>query len=114
MMPPPAMTTSALSMPEHAPELEDQLECGQRRDVLVIERRRHLDDVDADELRARGRDAQEVERLARAEPAAGRDLSPRRERRIERVDVERDVKALAVERIRDHPRRAAVARQLRG
>src|SRR6202165_3852006 len=29
MIPPPAMTTSALSMPEHAPEIEDQLElCG--------------------------------------------------------------------------------------
>src|SRR5438445_10887356 len=102
MMPPPTMTTSALSMPEHAPELEDQLERGKRRDVLVIERRRHLDDVDAYELRARGADAQEVEGLARAQPPAGCDLGPRRERRVAPVDVATDSRALAGGRIR-HP-----------
>src|SRR5713226_1434326 len=105
MIPPPAMTTSALSMPEHAPELEDQLQSRQGCDVSVVVRRRHLYEVQADQLRACGRDAQEIERLPSGEPARRRDLSPRRERGVEGVDVERNMEALTVERIRDHSRR---------
>ena len=85
MMPPQTMTTSALSMPEKSPELEDHLECSKRGDVPVIERWRHLDHVDADQLRARRGDAQEIQRLPGGQAAAGRDLRPRREGFVEGV-----------------------------
>src|SRR5713226_865792 len=113
MIPPPAMTTSALSMPEQAPELEDQLQSRQGCDVSVVVGRRHLYEVQADQLRACRGDAQEVERLPCGEPSRRWDLSSWREGRVEGVDVERNVEALTVERIGDHARRAAVAGKLR-
>src|ERR1700730_15070704 len=88
MIPPPAMTTSALSMPEQAPELEDDLQSGQGRDVSVVERRRHLDHGPPDQLCARRGAAPEVERVPRREPPTGWDLGSGREGRVECVDVE--------------------------
>src|SRR6266849_2476169 len=113
MIPPPAMTTSALSMPVQAPELEDQLQSGKGCDVSIVERRRHLDHVQAHQLRARCGDAQKVESLPGGEPAGRWDLRPGREGGVEGVDVERDVHALAVERLGDRARCRRVAYQLR-
>src|SRR5579864_3850271 len=87
MIPPPTMTTSALSTGE-PPHLEDQLERGERRDVRAIERRRHLDHIQADKGRIDGRLAQQLQSLPRRKPAGGRDLGAGRKRRIEDVDVE--------------------------
>src|SRR5216684_874524 len=80
MIPPPAMTTSALSMPEHAPELEDQLQSGKGRDVSVIEWRRHLDHIESHQFRARCGHAKKVDGLPSGEPARGWDLGPGCER----------------------------------
>src|ERR1700758_1437371 len=111
-MPPPMMTTSALSTND-APSLEDQLQCGERRDVLVVDGRRDLDDVEADQLRALGGGAQQGEGLPGRETAGRRDLRPRRERRVEDVDVEGDVHLLPGEALGDLARRAGqVPRQL--
>src|SRR6267378_4666791 len=112
MMPPPAMTTSALSMAfghrlhrpgrfDHPPHLEDQLERGEGRDVPVVERRRNLDDVEPDYARALGRGAQQVECLPGGEATCGWDLGPRREGGVEHVDVERDVNLFACQTVRD-------------
>src|SRR5260370_178809 len=114
MIPPPTTTTSALSMtfhsvrarratpaPRHAPHLEDQLQRGERRDVAAVERRRNLDDVETDQRRAVGGARQEIEGLSRRKPAGRRDLRPRRKRRIEGVDVERDVDLLAGQPLAD-------------
>src|SRR2546425_9166387 len=111
MMPPPQMTTSALSMPEHSPELEDELEGGERRDVPVVERGRHLHDVEADQPRVRGRDPQQVERLPCGQPAGGRNLCSGREGGIESVDVERNVDVLARQRISDRARGSVAGRE---
>src|SRR5467141_4846301 len=108
MMPPPAMTTSALSMSfahrlrrpcgfDHPPHLEDHLERGECGDVSVVERRRDLDDVETDDARSFGGAAQEVERLPRRQAAGGRDLGPGSKRRVEHINVERDVQLLAGE-----------------
>src|SRR6266851_2231294 len=113
MIPPPAMTTSALSMPEHAPELKDHLQSGKCRDVSVVVWRRHLDDVQAHQLRVGCGDAEKVDRLPCGEPAGRWDLGPRRESGVEGIDVERNVDALAGEGGDDHARRAA-ARDLEG
>src|SRR5256885_1234313 len=98
MTPPPAMTTSALSTNlvraglafalHHAPHLEDQLQGGEDGDVPVVERRRYLDDVEADQARTLGRGMQQLEGLPGREPARGRNLGARREGGIEDVDVE--------------------------
>src|SRR5690348_2785687 len=65
MIPPPAMTTSALSMHSRdgslatrfhqPPHLEDELQRGERCDLLLVEWRRHLDHIQADQVRLRGR-----------------------------------------------------------
>src|SRR5579859_2899751 len=90
-MPPPQMTTSAVSILVQAPELEDDLECGQRGDVPAVERRRQLDQVEADEARRRRDRMEHLERLSRGEPSSRRDLGAGREGGVERVDVERHV-----------------------
>src|SRR5690349_15938376 len=93
MMPPPTMTTSALST-NQTPRLEDQLERGERRDVLVVDGGRDLDYVEANDLRALGRGAEQGEGLPGREATGRGNLGPGRERRIERVDVEGDVHLL--------------------
>src|SRR5260370_14969402 len=114
MIPPPAMTTSALSMPEQSPVLEDHLQSREGRDVAVVERRRHLHDVQPNQLRAGGGYAQEVERLAGGEPARRGDLSPRRESGVEDVDVEGNMETLAIEGAGDHARGSPSAGHLDG
>src|SRR5713101_6079032 len=111
MMPPPTMTTSALSTfgnllrgsrgLDHPPHLEDQLERGKSRDVSVVEGRGNLDHVESDESRAARRDPEHVQRLAGGEPSGRWDLGPRSEGRIEHVDVEGDVHLLAVQPLGD-------------
>src|SRR5262245_14197100 len=105
MMPPPAMTTSALSTYlgqrrfaralHHAPDLEDHLQCGEDRDLLLVEGRRNLDDVEPDQLRTLGRAAQQLQRLASGQTARRRNLGPRCECRVKHIDVERDVDLVA-------------------
>src|SRR5712692_8694855 len=114
MIPPPAMTTSALSMPEHAPELEDQLQSGKGRDVSVIEWRRHLDHIESHQFRARCGHAKKVDGLPSGEPARGWDLGPGCEGGVQGVDVERNVQALAGDRLGDYAGCARVTDQLRG
>src|SRR5579859_4014809 len=99
-MPPPQMTTSAVSILTQAPELEDELERGERADVAVVERRRQLHEVEPDEVRYLGDSVEHLERLAGGEATGGRDLGPGRECRIERIDVERDMHVRACERRR--------------
>src|SRR5260370_14238375 len=101
MIPPPAMTTSALSMPEHAPELEDQLQSRKGRDVAVVEWRRHFDNVQSHQFCARRGDAKKVDCLPSGEPARRWDFRTGREGRVEGVDVERNVQALAGDRLGD-------------
>src|SRR5260370_1935004 len=123
MIPPPAMTTSALSMtfrdmgagggapaPRHTPNLEDQLQGSEGRDAAVVERRRDLDEVEPDQGGAPCGARQEIESLPRRQPAGRRDLRPRGKRGIESVDVERNVDFLARKPIGDpghRPRRLA-------
>src|ERR1700752_2151638 len=90
-MPPPQMTTSAVSILGQAPDLEDDLERGQRADVPGVEWRRELHQVEADQGRLLGDRVQDLERLARRQAPRRRDLGAWRERRVERVDVERHV-----------------------
>src|SRR5690348_2293705 len=106
MIPPPAMTTSALSTDE-PPHLEDQLQRREGGDVRAVERRRNLDDVEADEGRVAGRLAQELQRLPRRESAGGGDLGPGRKRGVEDVDVERDVHLSSIQALGDLARRSA-------
>src|SRR5450759_3151549 len=119
MIPPPAMTTSALSMtlpetraggampvPRHAPYLEDQLQRGKGRDVAVVERRRDLDHVKADQVRPIGGGREQVEGLPRRQAAGRRDLRPRSKGGIEGVDVEGDVYVLTRQPVGDPTRRA--------
>src|SRR5260370_34099674 len=124
MMAPTAMTTSAVSMTKlgdvgfprdlhHAPHLEDHLERRERGDVPAIERRRHLYDVEPDDTGLGGRAAQQLERLARRESARGRNLRARGKRRVQDVDVERDMDGLACEMLGELLRRpSGVARDL--
>src|ERR1700751_3511920 len=100
LLPPPAMTTSALSTDE-PPDLEDQLERRERRDVRVVERRRNLDYVEPDKSRIGGRPAQKLQRLPRREAARGGDLRARRECRVEDVDVEGDMHLRAFQPLGD-------------
>src|SRR5262252_299093 len=105
MIPPPAMTTSALCTElrklglatrlDHAPHLKDHLEGGEDRDLAAVVRRRDLDDVEADELRSGRRPSKQLQRLPARQPARGRDLGPRRECWVENIDVEGDVDLLA-------------------
>src|SRR5207302_8277464 len=84
MMPPPTMTTSALSTDvrnpglaralHHSPHLEDELQRRERRDVAVVKRRRDLDDVEPHQVRPCGRAAQQFERLSCGQATGGRDL----------------------------------------
>src|SRR5579859_462067 len=97
-MPPPQMTTSAVSILMQAPELEDDLERGQRADVPGVERRRELDQVEADERRLLADRVQDLERLPRGQAPRRRDLGAGREGRIQRVDVERHVDLAAMDR----------------
>src|SRR5579859_7074218 len=90
-MPPPQMTTSAVSILVQAPELEDDLERGQRGDVPTVEGRRQLDQVEADEASLRGDRVEHLERLSRGETYRRRDLGAGREGGVQRVDVERHV-----------------------
>src|SRR5690242_11842540 len=93
MMPPPTMTTSALST-NQTPRLEDQLERGERRDVLAVDGARDLDYVEADELGALGRGAEQGKGLPGREAPGRGDLGPGRERRVEGVDVKGDMHLL--------------------
>src|SRR5471030_2731004 len=77
-MPPPAITTSALSIPGHSPELEDELQRSEAGDVPRIERRRHLDHVEANRARAGKDRCEKVESLPRGHPAGRWNLSPGR------------------------------------
>src|SRR5260370_17710376 len=104
MIPPPAMTTSALSMPEHAPKLEDQFQSGKGRDIAVVVWRRDLDHVESHQLRACCGHAQEVDRLPGAQTPGGWDLRAGSEGRVEGVDVERNVQPLTRAPLRHHPR----------
>src|ERR1700730_11940832 len=99
MMPPPAMTTSALSIPGHSPELEDELQSGEGRDVSIVERWRYLDYVDPDGARASQDDSEQVEHLPRGHAACRWDLRSGRVSRIEHVDVQRNMDLLAGEPI---------------
>src|SRR5260370_27032905 len=112
MIPPPAMTTSALSMPEHAPKLEDQFQSGKGRDIAVVVWRRDLNHVESHQLRACCGHSQEVDRLPGAQTPGGWDLRARSEGRVEGVDVERNVQALACERLGGHAGGSPAARQL--
>src|SRR6266849_5301136 len=107
MMPPPTMTTSALSTfgnllrgsrgLDHPPHLEDQLERSKSRDVSAVEGRGNLDHIESDESRAAGRHPEQIQRLPRGETPGRGDLRPGSERRVECVDVEGDVHLLAVQ-----------------
>src|ERR1700680_2197450 len=100
-MPPPQMTTSAVSKLCQAPELEDELQRRQRGDVAVVEGRRDLDDIQTDERRCRRDRVEDLQRLARRESARRGNLGTRREGGVERVDVERDVHPAAGEPVPD-------------
>src|SRR5579859_5623032 len=98
------MTTSALSMvlgtlpdrtsapPSRPPDLENHLERRQRRDLALVGRRRQLDQVEADHLRARGGCRKQVERLPSRKATRRWDLGAGCERGVEHVDVEGHVK----------------------
>src|SRR5450759_5976300 len=101
MIPPPAITTSALSIPGHSPELEDELQSGEGRDVSIVERRRHLDQIETDRARSCQDRAEQVEGLPRGHAARRRDLGYGSERGVEGVDVERNVQLLAGQTVGD-------------
>src|SRR5260370_17151565 len=105
LTPPPAMTTSALSMPEHAPKLEDQFQSGKGRDIAVVVWRRDLDHVESHQLRACCGHAQEVDRLPGAQTPGGWDLRAGSEGRAEAADAERNVQALTARRPHSPPPR---------
>src|SRR6266852_8956997 len=85
------MTTSGRFSELHHPEvLEDKFERRQGGDVPDVERWRDFVDVEPGEAHA-AKLAQEVEQLARGEPTCGGDAGAGRDRRIERVDIERDM-----------------------
>src|SRR5579859_674247 len=118
-MPPPAITTSAVSMTlpaqnqRHAPHLEDQLERGKNRDVSIVERRRNLDYVDADYLGMVAGRAKQIKRISGRETCGRGNLGPGREGRVKRVDVERDVNLRAPNSLRNLLRRTCkVMRQV--
>src|SRR5712692_2482054 len=126
MMPPPAMTTSALSTQlrhvrsgfarglYHPPHLEDHLQRSEGRDVSVVEGRRYLNDVEAHELRAVGGALQQLQRLAARQTSRRRDLGARRKRGVEDVDVERYVDLLPGQPLSNSLRRTSgVARDVR-
>src|SRR5712664_4424759 len=87
------MTTSGRFCELHHPEiLEDKFERGQAGDVPDVERRRDLIDVEPGKPHT-AKLVQEVEQLARGEPAGRGDACAGCDRRIERIDVERDMSA---------------------
>src|SRR5579859_743890 len=96
MTPPPAMTTSAVSIGV-SPELEDALQRGESRDVDRVERRRDLNHIQPDAVTVLAEAGQEVDGLA------CRDASPRRNLRawskcgIENVDVKRNVEGTTIQ-----------------
>src|SRR5690349_17491075 len=61
-----------------------------RRDVSVIERGTNFDDISPAHVEA-GQSAQHAQGLARGKPARDRRTGPWCERRIDGVDIERDV-----------------------
>src|SRR5438046_5627930 len=98
----------------HAPDLEDELQRGEGGDVSVVEWRRNLDDVEADDLRTLGRSPQQLQRLSRGQAPGRGDLGSGCEGGVENVDVERDMDLLTRELLRDLARgRRQVARDLR-
>src|SRR5438477_9309210 len=99
MTPPPTMTTSAVSKRE-APELEDDLQRGEDRDLRGIERWRDLGQVQPDQPASRGESCQQLERLPGGEPCRRRDLRAGRESRVQHIDVEGDVHRPAGEQSR--------------
>src|SRR6266849_10825607 len=106
MTPAPTMTTSGRFSELHHPEvLEDELERRQAGDVPDVERRRDFIDVEPGKPHA-AKLVKEVEQLARGEPAGGGHAGARCDRRIERVDVERDMQRV------DADARADLVRQL--
>src|SRR5258708_7774501 len=100
-MPPPTITTSAPSIPGHSPELEDELQRGEAGDVASVEWRRYLDEIKADRAGACKDGPEQVERLPGGQPSGRRDLGAWSERRVEGVDVERDVHLLAGQAVAD-------------
>src|SRR2546427_11173227 len=106
MMPPPTMTTSALSNPGHSPELEDELQSGEGRDVSIVERRRDFDDVEAHGARPRHDRPEELERLPGGHAAGRWNFGSRRESGVGRVDVERNVNLLSPQEGGERLRRA--------
>ena len=93
----------ASSQGETRQDLADDPVGDERRDVGRRDRRRkNLDDVGADELDPRGGLAHRPEEVDGRHPAGLRCPGPRRERRIEDVDVHRDVRR-AVADVRQRP-----------
>src|SRR3989442_13632820 len=105
MMPPPTMTTSALSNPGHSPELEDELQSGKGRDVSIVERRRDFDDVEAHGARPRHDRPEELERLPGGHAPGRGDLGSGRVRGGEGGDVEGDGDLLSRQAVGDRLRR---------
>src|ERR1700730_9393821 len=91
------MTTSGRFSALHHPQvLEDELQRGQAGDMADIERRRDFIDVEPGKPHA-AKLVKEVGQLAPGEPAGRGDAGPWCDRRIERVDVERDMQRVAAD-----------------
>src|ERR1700674_1290061 len=113
MTPPPAMTTSALSIPGHSPELEDELQSGEGRDIPIVEWRRDLDHVETHRARASQDSPEKVERLPRRHAACRRYLGAGGIRGVKSVDVKRNMPLLPREPVPNRFLRADwIGRQL--
>jgi len=81
---------------ENGPDEVDAGPCGEQRgDPGRIAGRRNLDEIDADDIESPGDLTQNVLAFTVGEAAAADRSGSRRDRRIETVDVDRDINALA-------------------
>src|SRR5260370_30884476 len=106
-------TSGRLSELHHPEVLEDELERRQAGDMPDVERRRDFIDVEPGEPHA-AELVKEVEQLARGEPASRGDTGPGRDRRVERVDVERDMERVADDSRTDFVRQLVAGPAMRG
>src|ERR1700716_383667 len=91
------MATSGRRSELHHPDvLEDELQRRQAGDVPDIQRRGDFIDVESGQPHA-AELPQEVEQLARGQPARRGDARPGCDRGVERVDVERDMESVAAD-----------------
>src|SRR5260370_32698816 len=108
------MRTSGRLSELHQPEeLEDKFERGKAGDMPDVKRRRDFIDVEPGEPHA-AKLAQEVEQLARGEPAGRGDAGAGCDRRIERVDVERDMERVTADARADLVRQLTARPAMRG